>query len=312
MSLSSLAWSSASRRSTWRSASRRRELQDLVAAALRWRSRTLAAAIRETLDPAGRRGDPRREIEAAVVRGRRLGAAAPGGEPVQGAVPPPADMGAAGRDATFLCMFRPRELAAALLDLLARAGGEDVARRRPARADQAGQRSVGSARARTVLTSMLRAAEAAEGRRAGAGGAAARVPRRRLVRRGDGARLRVAIAGGRTPWHSPSGSRWRWPSTWTRSGSRGRCGVTGCSPRRSAPRSSRAPRERWIAWPGSACRSAGGRRVPVGPDWALWLLGILLTAAAVAQGSPIWFDVLKRITSVRMAGRGRRAAGRQK
>ena len=41
---------------------------------------------------------------------------------------------------------------------------------------------------------------------------------------------------------------------------------------------------------------------PPGPT-APWLLGILLTAAAVAQGSPLWFDVLKRITSVRMAGR---------
>lgn len=46
----------------------------------------------------------------------------------------------------------------------------------------------------------------------------------------------------------------------------------------------------------------GPAGVPSGPT-ALWLLGILVTAAAVAQGSPLWFDVLKRITNVRVTGR---------
>jgi hypothetical protein len=55
----------------------------------------------------------------------------------------------------------------------------------------------------------------------------------------------------------------------------------------------------------------GPAGVPSSPT-ALWLLGILVTAAAVAQGSPLWFDVLKRITNVRMAGRDDETPGSSK
>jgi hypothetical protein len=37
-------------------------------------------------------------------------------------------------------------------------------------------------------------------------------------------------------------------------------------------------------------------------DWLMKFIGLLFTAFAVALGAPFWFDVLKRITSVRAAG----------
>ncbi len=36
--------------------------------------------------------------------------------------------------------------------------------------------------------------------------------------------------------------------------------------------------------------------------WILKLLGLLLTGAAVAQGAPFWFDILKNVVNVRMTG----------
>lgn len=51
---------------------------------------------------------------------------------------------------------------------------------------------------------------------------------------------------------------------------------------------------------------------PMPGDMAGWLLklgGLLLTALATAQGAPFWFDVLKRIVNVRLAGRNPSESG---
>lgn len=44
--------------------------------------------------------------------------------------------------------------------------------------------------------------------------------------------------------------------------------------------------------------------------WVLKLGGLLLTALAAAQGAPFWFDVLKRIANIRLAGRNPSENGR--
>jgi hypothetical protein len=38
-------------------------------------------------------------------------------------------------------------------------------------------------------------------------------------------------------------------------------------------------------------------------NWLTWLLGVLLTTAAVSLGAPFWFDALKRFVNLRPAGR---------
>jgi hypothetical protein len=38
-------------------------------------------------------------------------------------------------------------------------------------------------------------------------------------------------------------------------------------------------------------------------DWNLKVMGILLSAFAAAQGSPFWFDILKKIVNIRGSGK---------
>jgi hypothetical protein len=38
-------------------------------------------------------------------------------------------------------------------------------------------------------------------------------------------------------------------------------------------------------------------------DWNLKVMGILLSGFAAAQGSPFWFDILKKIVNIRGSGK---------
>ncbi len=278
-------------------------LQELIAAALKLRSGTLAVTIREALDSAARTGDPRREIEAAW----------------------PAEAGASVRarlrESLFRALYRhpliwvqrsardlpvhipTGELAMALLDLLARAGGESSPAAGVIDRIKIGIRGVGSARVRTVLMSMVRTAEAQE----------------------RGAELQVAaLRDSAAGWFDAVMER---ASGWYRR--RAHAVAFGLGAALAVAFNVDTIRIARALWSDALLAEAvrveverGGADaierlsqfgLPIG--WAqafpsdprgiaLWLLGILLTAVAVAQGSPIWFDVLKRFANVRLSGRG--------
>ncbi len=276
--------------------------QDLVAAALRWRSRTLAAAIREAVEPAGRRGDPRREVEAPWSAGAGVSVRLRLAEGLFKALYRHPLIWLRRAEGDLPVRLPTGDLAVALLDLLARAGGEESPDDEPVARLRRGMRSVGNVRARTVLTSMLRAAEAPGGsvqaRAARFTDAvaswfdammerASAVYRRRAYAVAFGLGLALALA---CNVDTIGIARALW-----------RDGLLAEAVRAEVEHGAAGAMDRLagiglpLGW--------GAAGFPSGP-WALWLLGILLTAAAVAQGSPIWFDVLKRITSVRLAGRG--------
>lgn len=278
-------------------------VQELIAAALKLRSRTLAVTIREALDVEGVRGDPRREIEAAWT----------------------AEAGASVRlrlqESLFKALYRhpliwvqraardlpvhipTRELAGALLDLLARAGGEESPAAAAIDRIKIGIRSVGNRRARTVLASMVRGVEAGE-RSAELQVAALREAAATwfdaVMERASGWYRRrahaVAFALGAALGlafnvDAVRIARALWDDALLAEAvrvevERGGAGAIDRLAQIGLP----------IGW-GQAFPSDGGAI-------ALWLLGILLTAVAVAQGSPLWFDVLKRFANVRLSGRG--------
>ena len=64
-----------------------------------------------------------------------------------------------------------------------------------------------------------------------------------------------------------------------------------------------------IGWTGTptdwgAAPSSGTADSPSLADWLFKVLGIFLTAAAMTLGAPFWFDLLKKISSVRSTGAG--------
>lgn len=55
-----------------------------------------------------------------------------------------------------------------------------------------------------------------------------------------------------------------------------------------------------LGWVRNPSDANDPRRVPVGlGDWALKILGLLITAFAVSQGAPFWFDLLNKIIVIR-------------
>jgi hypothetical protein len=65
-----------------------------------------------------------------------------------------------------------------------------------------------------------------------------------------------------------------------------------------------------IGWPVDDPTNPSERRFPHDTaGWALKVLGLLLTWAALTRGAPFWFDVLNRLGSLRSAGRPPREDG---
>jgi hypothetical protein len=60
----------------------------------------------------------------------------------------------------------------------------------------------------------------------------------------------------------------------------------------------------WPGWPFDPAVSSGGdRRTPHSEgDWVLKAFGLLVIAAAAAQGGPFWFDLLGKVINLRMTG----------
>jgi hypothetical protein len=54
-------------------------------------------------------------------------------------------------------------------------------------------------------------------------------------------------------------------------------------------------------WSGDACKQVTNAPVD-STGWWSKVIGILITAAAAAQGAPFWFDILKKLINVRSTG----------
>jgi hypothetical protein len=57
----------------------------------------------------------------------------------------------------------------------------------------------------------------------------------------------------------------------------------------------------WGMWSGDACKQVTNAPVD-STGWWSKVIGILITAAAAAQGAPFWFDILKKLINVRSTG----------
>ena len=279
-------------------------LQELIAAALKWRSRHLAAAIRQLLDqPAGSR------VDAAKELGRAWSADA--GESVRGRVRESLFKAlyehpfvSALREARSLPSYIPaRDFSAAIVDLLVKAGSEESPAAAAIDSLKTGIRHVRGDQTRAALLAVVGAVEMTESR------IEARV-----------ARIRDSLA----VWFDSVMDR---ASGWYRRRAQVVAVVIGFG--LAIVFNVDAIRVTRALWRDSLLAEAvrieverGGAvafdrlaeiGLPIGWERgnvpqgaaaiALWALGIAVAGFAVSQGSPFWFDVLNRVTNIRLSGR---------